>query len=56
MEAAREKGVKILPVDSEHNAIFQVFDFEQADQVDRITLTASHTAADIDTLASELDS
>ena len=29
MRAAREKGVKILPVDSEHNAIFQCLDGRQ---------------------------
>lgn len=31
----------LLPVDSEHNAIFQVFNFDQPEAVDRITLTAS---------------
>jgi 1-deoxy-D-xylulose-5-phosphate reductoisomerase len=31
----------LLPVDSEHNAVFQVFDFEQSDRVARIVLTAS---------------
>ena len=31
----------LLPVDSEHNAIFQVFDFEQPELIDRIILTAS---------------
>ena len=31
----------LLPVDSEHNAIFQVFDFAQPDQVRRIVLTCS---------------
>ena len=39
-EAAR-CGATLLPVDSEHSAIFQVFDFEQAEQVERIILTAS---------------
>jgi 1-deoxy-D-xylulose-5-phosphate reductoisomerase len=34
-------GATLLPVDSEHNAIFQVLDFERLDSVDRITLTAS---------------
>ncbi len=34
-------GATLLPVDSEHNAIFQVLDFEHLDSVDRITLTAS---------------
>lgn len=31
----------LLPVDSEHSAIFQVFDFKNADRVQRIILTAS---------------
>ena len=31
----------LLPIDSEHNAIFQVFDFDQAENVDHLTLTAS---------------
>ncbi len=34
-------GATLLPIDSEHNAIFQVFDFDQADNVDHLTLTAS---------------
>ena len=34
-------GASILPVDSEHSAIFQVFDFEAEDRVSRILLTAS---------------
>ena len=34
-------GATLLPVDSEHSAIFQVFDFDHADKVDRIILTAS---------------
>jgi 1-deoxy-D-xylulose-5-phosphate reductoisomerase len=34
-------GATLLPVDSEHNAIFQVLDFERLDAVDRIILTAS---------------
>ncbi|MDA0366946.1 MAG: 1-deoxy-D-xylulose-5-phosphate reductoisomerase [Proteobacteria bacterium] len=39
-EAARH-GTTVLPVDSEHNAIFQVFDFEGRDAIERIILTAS---------------
>ena len=31
----------MLPVDSEHSAIYQVFDFDQVDHVERIILTAS---------------
>ena len=34
-------GATLLPVDSEHSAIFQVFDFDNADRVERIVLTAS---------------
>ena len=41
MQACKQSGATLLPVDSEHNAIFQVFDFEQADQVEKIVLTAS---------------
>lgn len=31
----------LLPVDSEHNAIFQVFDFDRPEGIDRVILTAS---------------
>ncbi len=43
MKAAREKGVKILPVDSEHNAIFQCLEGHQGgtDEVRRLIVTAS---------------
>ncbi len=41
MPLAKEKGVKILPVDSEHSAIFQSMNGEKKDQVDKILLTAS---------------
>jgi 1-deoxy-D-xylulose-5-phosphate reductoisomerase len=37
----KRSGATLLPVDSEHNAVFQVFDFDQADRVSRIVLTAS---------------
>ena len=37
----RNSGATLIPVDSEHNAIFQVFDFEHPETVDRIILTAS---------------
>lgn len=40
-EAAVRVGGKILPVDSEHNAIYQVFDHERPDRVSRVILTAS---------------
>jgi 1-deoxy-D-xylulose-5-phosphate reductoisomerase len=39
--AIREAGGSLLPVDSEHNAIFQVFDFERPERVSRLILTAS---------------
>jgi 1-deoxy-D-xylulose-5-phosphate reductoisomerase len=40
-EAAQRHGTRLLPVDSEHNAIFQVFDADQAHAIERIVLTAS---------------
>ncbi len=41
MQAATEKGVKILPVDSEHSAIFQCVQAAQGNALDKIILTAS---------------
>jgi 1-deoxy-D-xylulose-5-phosphate reductoisomerase len=41
MNAAKRKGVKILPVDSEHNAIFQCLQGDRQNQVKRLILTAS---------------
>jgi 1-deoxy-D-xylulose-5-phosphate reductoisomerase len=40
MDAARAKGVRVLPVDSEHNAIFQCLD-GRTSEVRRLILTAS---------------
>jgi len=37
----RKAGGTLLPVDSEHNAIFQVFDFERPHRVSKLILTAS---------------
>ena len=34
-------GGRLLPVDSEHNAIFQVFDFDRPERVTKLILTAS---------------
>lgn len=41
MNEVRRHGTTLLPVDSEHNAVFQVFDAVQAKAIERITLTAS---------------
>ena len=41
MEAARRKGVEVLPVDSEHNAIHQCLHGRAAHDVRRLILTAS---------------
>ncbi len=43
MEAARAKGVNLLPVDSEHNAIFQCLEGHRggSEEVSRLILTAS---------------
>ncbi len=41
IELAREHGAAILPVDSEHSAIFQLLRGVERDEVARVTLTAS---------------
>ena len=41
MKLVAECGSKLLPVDSEHNAIWQVFDFEHREAISRLILTAS---------------
>jgi 1-deoxy-D-xylulose-5-phosphate reductoisomerase len=41
MQAARDAGVSILPIDSEHSAIWQCLKGENASEVHRIILTAS---------------
>jgi 1-deoxy-D-xylulose-5-phosphate reductoisomerase len=41
MEAARRAGTTLLPVDSEHNAIFQALDARDPAAVEKIVLTAS---------------
>ena len=40
-EAARRRGVALLPVDSEHNAVHQCLHGRRPDEVKRIVLTAS---------------
>ena len=41
MKAAREKGVEIVPVDSEHSAIFQSLKSGKREEIKKIILTAS---------------
>ena len=41
LQEISKSGATFLPVDSEHNAIFQVFDFDRRDSVEKIILTAS---------------
>ena len=41
MEAAARKGCRVLPVDSEHNAIYQCLEGRGPEEVRRIILTAS---------------
>ncbi|MDR3425792.1 MAG: 1-deoxy-D-xylulose-5-phosphate reductoisomerase [Alphaproteobacteria bacterium] len=41
MKLVAERGATLLPVDSEHNAIYQVFDFDHKDGIARLILTAS---------------
>ncbi len=39
--AIAKSGAAVVPVDSEHNAVFQVLDAADANEVERVTLTAS---------------
>ena len=39
--AAQESRGVLIPVDSEHNAAFQLLDFEQSHAIEKVTLTAS---------------
>lgn len=41
LETARHAGTCVLPVDSEHNAIFQVFEAGNADNISEVIITAS---------------
>jgi 1-deoxy-D-xylulose-5-phosphate reductoisomerase len=41
MRRAREKGIRVLPVDSEHNAIFQCLEGKPGHHVSSLILTAS---------------
>jgi 1-deoxy-D-xylulose-5-phosphate reductoisomerase len=41
VNTAKENGVRLLPVDSEHSAIFQCLQGNRRDEVDRLILTAS---------------
>ena len=40
-DAVRRHGARLIPVDSEHSAIFQVFETERASRVEKLILTAS---------------
>jgi 1-deoxy-D-xylulose-5-phosphate reductoisomerase len=39
--AVAEGGATLIPVDSEHNAAFQLLNFDEAHAIERVTLTAS---------------
>jgi 1-deoxy-D-xylulose-5-phosphate reductoisomerase len=41
LREARARGVRLLPVDSEHSAIFQALSGQRAEDLERIVLTAS---------------
>jgi 1-deoxy-D-xylulose-5-phosphate reductoisomerase len=41
MREVKKSGAILLPVDSEHNAVFQVFDFKRREGIKKIILTAS---------------
>ena len=40
-EEVEKYGTRLLPVDSEHNGIFQIFDFDRPDWIEKIVLTAA---------------
>ncbi len=41
LAAVKEAGTTLLPIDSEHNALFQVFEPENKNSIERLILTAS---------------
>jgi len=41
MKKAQEHNASLIPVDSEHNSLFQCFDFGRHNSIEKITLTAS---------------
>ena len=41
MQLAKEKGVRLTPIDSEHSAIFQCLQGNRAQAVARLIITAS---------------
>jgi 1-deoxy-D-xylulose-5-phosphate reductoisomerase len=41
MNEVAKNNVKLIPIDSEHNAIYQIFENDNIDLIDQITLTAS---------------
>jgi 1-deoxy-D-xylulose-5-phosphate reductoisomerase len=41
MQEVKAHGATLLPVDSEHNAIWQCFDFDRVEGIEKITLTCS---------------
>ncbi len=59
MELANKRGARILPVDSEHSAVFQAMQAGQPREVERIVLTASggpfrgRSAKDLDQVTPE---
>jgi len=60
MQVAKEHGAEIIPVDSEHSAIFQCLRGEDLGRVRRVLLTASggplrrHTAAELEGVTPEV--
>ncbi len=41
MQEVARSGATLLPVDSEHNAIWQCFDFDRVEGIEKVTLTCS---------------
>ena len=41
MEEVKKSKINLLPIDSEHNAIFQIFEQDNLNNIEKITITAS---------------
>ena len=55
MNAARRKGVHVLPVDSEHNAIFQCLEGQRSERGERSTLNTQRSTLNEESDASDLN-
>jgi 1-deoxy-D-xylulose-5-phosphate reductoisomerase len=55
LQEVAASGATLLPVDSEHNAIWQCFDFERVEHIEKVTLTCSGRPPDLEYGSENLD-